>query len=67
MTKEQELKILDGSHRKFKSAYKIEGRGVGKLELDRALESAEFRKATKELVKRIHAAYPNLKEAKTTD
>jgi hypothetical protein len=65
MKKPEELKSLDSSQEKFQSAYTIQGKGVGKLELDKALNSTEFRKATKELVKKIKAGYPNLNEANT--
>lgn len=66
MKKQKALNDLNSSQKNFQSAYTIHGKGVGRLELDKALESTEFRKATKELVKKINAAYPNLKDAKTS-
>lgn len=41
----------------FQAAYSIHGRGVGKLELDKAVKSKEFRNAAKKLVEKIHVTY----------
>ncbi len=59
MNKKLEASInRDDAKSKFRSAYTIHGRGVGKLELSKAMTSVEFRRSAKELVRKIHISYP---------
>ncbi|WP_339677480.1 hypothetical protein [uncultured Zhongshania sp.] len=51
------MKKTPSSQNTFQAAYSIRGKGVGHLELEKALQSKEFTDATKKLAKQIKAAY----------
>ncbi len=58
-SEELEQQYLELLRKNFRSAYNVHGKGVGKLEIDKALTSRAWTHATRKLVKDLRNTYPS--------